>query len=172
MSAYAVAPRGLVSRDRRWRLRIAYQAKENGMDLERVKSESARLGPFVHVATVGRDGNPDVVPVWPAWERDTIWFMTGAKSVKVRNIVHHPKVAMHWQVTEAGDGLAVWGTAEIHRDADTKKRLWTGVFTYDLNQFSPGGPEGSPDTVFVAVRPERALYLVMYGMKGRETWSA
>jgi hypothetical protein len=71
---------------------------------------------------------------------------------------------MHWQVTDAGNGLEVWGKAEIHADVATKRRL--------LNQFAPGGPEGSPDIVFVAVRPVRALYLAMFGMKGRETWSA
>ena len=140
------------------------------MDLERVKQESARLSPWAHVASVGADGEPDVVPVHPAWEGDTLWFMTGAKSVKARNIAAQPKVALHWQVTEAGDGVEVWGTAEVHTDVETKRRLWKGVFDYDLDQFAPGGPDGSPETAFVAVRPERALYLEMYGMKGRETW--
>lgn len=142
------------------------------MDIERIKQESARLSPWAHVATIGRDGKPDVVPVHPAWEGDTIWFMTGAGSVKARNIAHQSNVAMHWQVTEVGDNLEVWGTAEVFTDLETKKRLWEGVFDYDLNAFAPGGPEGSPDTAFVAVRPERALYLANYGMKGRETWSA
>ena len=142
------------------------------MDLERVKTESARLSPWAHLATVGADGNPDVAPVHPAWEGDRLWVMTGATSVKVRNIAHQPNVAMHWQVTEAGDGVEVWGPAEVFADVETKKRLWEGVFDYDLSQFSPGGPEGSPGMVFVAIRPERALYLEMYGMKGRETWSA
>lgn len=141
------------------------------MDLEQVKRESARLSPWTHIATVGADGDPDVAPVHPAWEGDTIWFLTGATSVKARNIAHHPNVAMHWQVTESGDGVEVWGTAEIHTDLETKRRLWNGVFDYDLNQFSPGGPEGSPDNVFVAVRPTRAVYLIQYGMGGRETWS-
>ena len=142
------------------------------MDLERVKQESARLSPWSHVATVGPDGDPDVAPVHPAWEGDTIWFMTGATSVKARNIAHNSHVAMHWQVTDAGDGVAVWGTAEVDNAIETKKRLWNGVFDYDLNQFSPGGPEGSPDMVFVAVRPTRALYLAQYGLKERATWSA
>ncbi len=142
------------------------------MDLERVKQESKRLSPWAHIATVGRDGKPDVVPIHPAWEGDTLWIMSGAKSVKVRNIAHNASVALHWQVTELGDGVELWGTARIHADLDTKKRLWNGVFDYDLDQFAPGGAEGSPDVVFVAVRPERALYLATYGMKGRETWSA
>ena len=46
------------------------------------------------------------------------------------------------------------------------------MFDYDLDLFAPGGAEGSPDTAFVAVPPERALYLIAYGMGGRETWSA
>lgn len=142
------------------------------MDLEKVKSICGRLSPWAHFATVGRDGHPDVVPIHPAWDGDVLWLMTGAKSVKVRNIAHQPNVAMHWQVTEAGDGLEVWGKAEVHADAATKRRLWKGVFDYDLNQFAPGGPDGSPDVVFVAVRPDRALYLEQFGMKGRETWSA
>jgi general stress protein 26 len=142
------------------------------MDLERIKSIAARLSPWAHLATVGRDGDPDVVPIHPAWEGGMLWFMTGAKSVKVRNIAHHSNVAMHWQVTDAGDGLEVWGKAEIHADVATKRRLWKGLFDYDLNQFAPGGPDGSPEVVFVAVRPDRALYLEQFGMKGRETWSA
>jgi general stress protein 26 len=142
------------------------------MNLEQMKSLSAKLSPWAHLATVGRDGDPDVVPIHPAWEGDTLWFMTGARSVKVRNIGHQPNVALHWQVTEAGDGLEVWGRATIHDDVPTKRRLWMGVFDYNLTAFAPGGPEGSPDTVFVAVRPRRALYLQAYGTKGRERWSA
>ena len=140
------------------------------MDLERVKTESTRLSPWCHVATVGADGDPDVAPVHPAWEGDTLWFMTGAGSVKARNLAHHPNVAVHWQVTENGDGVEVWGPAEVHTDIETKRRLWSGVFDYDLNDFAPGGPEDSPDTAFVAVRPQRALFLEQYGMKGRHTW--
>ncbi len=142
------------------------------MDLEKVKRESTRLSPWAHIATVGTDGDPDVVPVHPAWEGDTLWIMAFRDSVKVRNLAANPNVALHWQVTEEGDGVEVWGPAAMHDDLETKKRLWDGVFDYDLNAFAPGGPEGSPDTVFVAVTPKRALYLEMYGMKGRETWKA
>ena len=142
------------------------------MTLDRVKVLSGQLSPWAHLATVGRDGDPDVVPVHPAWEGDTLWFMTGAQSVKARNITHHPGVALHWQVSDAGDGLEVWGRATLHADLETKRRLWKGVFSYDLSQYAPGGPEGSPDIVFCAIRPQRALYLEAFGMKGRETWKA
>ena len=140
------------------------------MNLERVKALSARLSRWAHLATVGRDGNPDVVPIHPAWEADVLWFMTGAKSVKVRNIRHHSNVALHWQVSEAGDGLELWGRAEVHEDVATKRRLWTGVFDYDLNLFVPDGPS-SPQVAFVAVEPARALVVEAYGMKGTRRWS-
>lgn len=140
-------------------------------ELDDIKSESARLSPWAHLATVGVDGKPDVVPVHPAWEGDTLWFMTFGDSVKARNLVHNRHVAMHWQVTEAGDGVELWGEAEVHDDLETKRRLWNGVFDYDLDLFSPGGPDGSPGTVFVAVAPERAVAIKAYGAGGIDTWN-
>lgn len=142
------------------------------MDLTQVKEEGARLSPWAHLATVGADGNPDVVPVHPCWEGDVLWAMSGRDTVKVRNLAVNANVAVHWQVSPETDfdSLVLWGTATVHDDLDTKRRLWTGVFDYDLNLFAPGGPDASPDTVFVAVHPERALLLRFYGVKGRDVW--
>jgi general stress protein 26 len=140
--------------------------------LDDIKAAATALSPLAHLATIGDDGRPDVVPVHPAWEGDTLWIMSGGSSVKARNIAVNPAVAMHWQVSEAGDGVEVWGTASVHDDLDTKRRLWTGVFDYELDLFAPGGPEGSTDTAFIAVVPERALWLRAYGIGGRDTWRA
>ena len=98
--------------------------------------------------------------------------MVGATSVKARNVAANPKVALHWQVTEVGDGVEVWGTAEVFTDIETKRRLWAGVFDYDLNAFAPGGPDNSPDTAFLAITPNRALVLKQYGMGGMQRWTA
>lgn len=138
---------------------------------EQIKTDATALSSWAHVATIGADGKPDVVPVHPAWEGDTLWFMTFADSVKARNLGANDDIAMHWQVTEAGDGVEVWGTATIHDDVETKRRLWDGVFDYDLNLFSPGGPDESPNTVFVSVDVERAVSIKAYGIGGREAWS-
>ena len=142
------------------------------MELDDVKARGSELSPWAHLATVGADGAPDVVPVHPSWEGDVIWVMVGMTSVKVRNVSSTNRVAMHWQVSAAGDGLEVWGTASVHSDVETKRRLWNGVFDYDLNAFVQGGPDDSPDTAFIAIRPERALYLKASGMTGSDRWAA
>lgn len=139
------------------------------MDLDEVKAETTRQSQWAHIATVGADGNPDVVPVWPAWDGDTLWIFSHANSVKVRNLAANPNVALHWQVDESGDGVELWGTATVTTDMDTKRRLWTGVFTYNLDDFAPEGLE-SPDNCFIAVHPERVLALKQYGIAGRDTW--
>ena len=142
------------------------------VDLDAVKTFAAGLSPWAHLASVGADNKPDVVPVHPCWEGDVCWVMIGEDSVKSRNVAANPNVAMHWQVTEVGDGVELWGTAEMFADLDTKRRLWTGVFDYDLNAFAPGGPDDSPGTGFLAITPGRALILKQYGMGGSQRWSA
>ena len=69
-----------------------------------------------------------------------LWAMVGRTSVKARNVAANDRVALHWQVTEKGDGLEVWGTATVHDDLETKRRLWNGVFDYDLNAVRAGRP--------------------------------
>ena len=110
------------------------------ISLDDVKAFATSLSPWAHLATVGADGAPDVVPVHPCWEGDTLWSMLGTGSVKAVNIGHNPNVALHWQVSHVGDGVEVWGTAQVIDDVKTKRRLWTSVFDYDLNAFAPGGP--------------------------------
>ena len=140
------------------------------LTLQDIKTYATGLSPWAHLATVGADGEPDVVPVHPCWEGDVIWIMVGRDSVKSKNVAHESRVALHWQVTENGDGVEVWGRSSLHADVDTKRRLWNGVFDYDLNAFAPGGPDHSPDTVFMRVDVDRAMLMRAYGMAGIERW--
>lgn len=142
------------------------------MELDEVQQRGRALSPWAHMATVGADGKPDVTPVHPCWERETLWLLAWTESVKVKNIAANPNVALHWQVGETFEGLEVWGTAAFHHDIDTKRRLWTDVFDYDLNPYAPGGPDASPEVGFIAVTPSRALWLGGAGVGGSERWSA
>ena len=130
-----------------------------------------------HLATLtthNARGDLQVTPVGFTYEpeRALARVITWADSIKARNVAANPNVALHWQVTEVGDGVEVWGTAELFTDVETKKRLWDDVFDYDLNAFAPGGPENSPGTGFLAITPQRALILHKYGMGGAQRWSA
>jgi len=144
----------------------------DSITLADVRDFASKLSPWAHLATVGADNAPDVVPVHPCWEGDVCWTMLGLASVKAKNVAHNNNVALHWQVTEVGDGVEVWGTGELFSDVDTKRRLWDDVFDYDLNAFSPGGPDNSPETGFLAITPTRALILKQYGVGGLQRWSA
>jgi len=139
--------------------------------LTTVKEFASTLSVWAHLATVGSDGEPDVVPVHPCWDDDVLWVMVGIDSVKTRNVSVNNRVAMHWQVTENGDGVEVWGRATVLADLETKRRLWDGVFDYDLNAFAPGGPDNSPDTAFMRIDVDRAVILRMYGAAGIERWT-
>lgn len=97
--------------------------------------------------------------------------MAGTTSVKAANINANPSVAMHWQVSEAGDGVEVWGMAAVHTDNETKRDLWEGVFDYDLNLFMPAGPD-SPEAAMISIQPTRALIIKTYGAAGLQRWSA
>lgn len=140
------------------------------MDIDDIETIGRALSVRTYLATVNNDGEPHVVPVHPAWEGSTIWVMTGTTAVKARNIAHNSKVALHWEASDAGDGLLVWGDASIHSDIETKTRLWHGVFDYDLNAFAPNGPT-SPEVVFLAIRPARAVHAIAYGAGGVQRWT-
>jgi PPOX class probable F420-dependent enzyme len=49
---------------------------------------------FAHLATLMSDGSPQSVPVWVGREGDRIVICTGEKSLKARNTVREPRVAL------------------------------------------------------------------------------
>ncbi len=142
------------------------------MDLETVKQESARLGMWAHIATVTPDGAPHVVAVHPSWHEDMLYTATSPGSVKVRNLRHEPRTSFHWQVgdTTGFDSLIVHGTTVVVDDPALHRRLWEGVFDYDLGMFWKGPDD--PGLCYLATMPTRAVVLRMFGANGREEWLA
>lgn len=49
---------------------------------------------LAHVATVGPDGAPHTVPVWVGTDSEHVFFFTGPRSVKARNLGRDPRVAL------------------------------------------------------------------------------
>ena len=141
------------------------------MQIEDIESIGRAMSTRSYLATSDGEGFPHVVPVHPGWEGSTIWVMTGATAKKTRNIARNPNIAMHWEANDDGNGLLVWGQASVHDDAETKHRLWEGVFDYNLSAFASNGP-ASPEIVFLAVTPPKAAHAKAYGAGGVQRWAS
>lgn len=148
------------------------EAVENndGVELDVIKSDSRRYGPFAYVATTGSNGEPHVAPVAVNWIDDDVVAFVLASSRKVRNVRENPRATVHFAVGEATgwDSCIVWGEASIVDDTSGRVALWDRM-GYDLRAFEPGGPE-SDNHVFLVVKPVRAVVLRAYGMAGRQSW--
>ena len=142
------------------------------LEFDQLVAESKRLGIWTYMATSSKSGRPYVTPVHPGWEGETLWTMIEINSVKAKNGAANPQVSCHWPVSEETgmDSLMVWGTGQVFTDIETKRRLWEGVFDYDLSMWAPDGVENCPDKGFLAVTPTKALLLRFYGAKGRAEW--
>ncbi|OLC17779.1 MAG: PPOX class F420-dependent enzyme [Candidatus Rokubacteria bacterium 13_1_40CM_69_27] len=94
---------------------------------------------FAHLATVGRDGTPQITPVWIDFDGTHIRFNTARGRVKDRNLQRNPRVALAIQdpdnpyryvqirgrvaeMTERG--------ADTHIDALAKKYLGQDKYPY------------------------------------------
>jgi PPOX class probable F420-dependent enzyme len=68
----------------------------------------------IWVSTTRPDSRPHAVPVWFTWDGRTLYFSTGGRAQKARNIRHEP-----WVVIHAGDGddvIILEGLAEVVTD--------------------------------------------------------
>ncbi len=140
------------------------------MNLEEIKADSRRYGPFAYIATTGSDGEPHLAPVAVNWIGDDIVAFVLSSSRKVRNVRDNPRATVHFSVGESTgwDSCIVWGEAKIVDTTSGRLELWDKM-GYDLRAFEPGGPE-SDNHVFLVIRAKRATVLRSYGMGGRFTW--
>ena len=56
---------------------------------------------FAHVATVMKDGSPQVSPVWVYRDGDYVMVSTGVDRLKTRNLKRDPRVALSIAPTDA-----------------------------------------------------------------------
>jgi nitroimidazol reductase NimA-like FMN-containing flavoprotein (pyridoxamine 5'-phosphate oxidase superfamily) len=68
------------------------------------------------VATVRPDGRPHVMPVWGVWFDGRLWFSSGLRSRKARNLAAEPRCTI--TTDQAQDPVVLDGLAEQMVDAD------------------------------------------------------
>jgi general stress protein 26 len=67
------------------------------------------------------DGRPHSMPVWGMWDDSILWFTSGIRSRKVRNLTADPRCVVTTE--DASDPVIIDGTARIVADAASIRRV-------------------------------------------------
>lgn len=83
----------------------------------------------------------------------TLWFFTKVTAPKVDEIQHNQRVSISFAAPDQGRYVSITGTAELVRDADRLRALWSPTF----RAWFPDGPE-DPYLALLKVEVELAEY--------------
>ncbi|MCC5952669.1 MAG: PPOX class F420-dependent oxidoreductase [Acidimicrobiia bacterium] len=107
------------------------------------------------LATTRPDGRPHAAPVWFDLDGDTVVFMTGADTVKGRNLAHDPRLSLCVQDDRPPFSFALLdGIAEVSADPDQLLAWATrigGRYMGDDRAEEYGRRNGVPGEVLVRV---------------------
>jgi hypothetical protein len=120
-------------------------------------------------ATIGRGGRPHVMPVWGVWLDGRLWFSSGLRSRKARNLAADPRCTM--TTDDAQNPVVLEGVAARVTDRDGIARFLDAMNArYDAGmtaEFLDPAVNGT-----YAVRPERAFAITHEDFTGSPTrWS-
>ncbi len=101
------------------------------------------------VVTVSAAGEPHAMPVWAVWLDGALWFSTGGRSRKARNLRGEPRCVVH---TDGGDPVVVNGMATLVSAADAMIEAYRAKYAE-----APPDPEANP---IVRVEPRTVIGLV------------
>ena len=73
------------------------------------------------VTTLWPDGRPHAMPVWGVWDGEAVWFSSGVRSRKARNLAADPRCVVTTE--DAAEPVVVEGSAAIVVDADAIVRF-------------------------------------------------
>jgi hypothetical protein len=118
------------------------------------------------IVTTWPDGRPHAMPVWGIWDAGAVWFCTGGRSRKARNLAADPRCVAATE--DALNPVVVEGAARITRQAD---ELASFLGLYNAKYGTEIGADFlDPDVnATVAVRPRRAFGLLHDDFKGSPT---
>jgi PPOX class probable F420-dependent enzyme len=118
------------------------------------------------VATVTPEGGPHATPVWGVWDQDALWFSSGLRSRKARNLARDPRVVVTTE--DATDPVMIEGTAEVITDlAAIARFLGLSNAKYDVD-LQPDFLDPAVNAT-IAVRPHRAFGMLHDDFTGSPT---
>lgn len=89
------------------------------------------------VASTRPDGQPHVMPVWAVWMEGALYFSTGAKSRKARNLRANPSCVVCAE--QARGQIVIEGTAKRLSDSKLWKRfakVYEKKYDFDMSGYS------------------------------------
>ncbi len=107
------------------------------------------------MATQDVDGKLHARPMVATQENfdGSLWFFTRADSRKVQEIESNPTVLLNYADPDAQNYVAITGTADVVRDRETIKDLWTE----HMRTWFPDGAE-DPNIALLRISAEMAEY--------------
>ncbi len=113
------------------------------------------------VASVMKDGQPHVMPVWFVLDGEQIVFTTGANTVKGRNLQRDPRIALVVEDDEPPFAFVhVRGRVTIHEDLDELLRFATAIGSRYMGEARAaefGQRNAVAGELLVRVIPERII---------------
>jgi len=113
------------------------------------------------MATTGRDGSPQVMPVWFLLDGEDIIFNTGKETAKGRHLRRDPRAAL--VVDDEAPPFSfvhIRGTASISEDLDEVLRSATEIAARCMGTDRAeelGRRNGVPGELLVRITPERVI---------------
>jgi PPOX class probable F420-dependent enzyme len=90
-----------------------------------------RSRPHVIVATIMKDGRPQLTPAWFLWDGERFWVSTLDWTVKVKNALRDPRVTLCVDGADRHSNyVQVFGTAEIV-EGDVRERTLDLIRKYE-----------------------------------------
>jgi PPOX class probable F420-dependent enzyme len=131
------------------------------MTPEQVRSFISHGTRTAKVATVMRDGQPHVMPVWFVLDGEEIVFTTEANTIKARNLQRDPRIALLVEDDEPPFAFVhVRGRVTIHQDLDELRRFATAIGSRYMGKDRAeefGRRNAVPGELLVRVIPERVI---------------
>ena len=131
------------------------------MTPEQVRSFISHGTRTAKVATVMKDGQPHVMPVWFVLDGEQIVFTTGANTVKGRNLQRDPRIALVIEDDEPPFAFVhVRGRVTIHEGLDELLRLATAIGSRYMGEARAeefGQRNAVRGELLVRVTPERVI---------------
>ncbi|MBI2485775.1 MAG: pyridoxamine 5'-phosphate oxidase family protein [Deltaproteobacteria bacterium] len=130
------------------------------MKLKKIEKDFISLQPVIRVATVDKNGNPHNVPVCHVIEGDRIYFATGMRSKKIKNLTENGNVALVYdeysEIWSHLKGVFIQGEAKVISKGSEFRKVRKLLYK-KFTRYEKEAPIEEEKTVIIEVTPLRVV---------------